>query len=219
MMLCSLNEVEMQVRKAARGAGFSWGLAEEAGWAARFLEAHRLPCLAALIALLDWRQGRPHAVVAPDVEGAVWRARGGCLCAITTGSAWHDFATDSRLSEPVEFRTIAAPALLAPFIAATARRLARPLALRGGPVTMSFDVDRMWLSGRRAALSCPVAEALTVHALETVPNTSACSAVSGGVDVDDRTWSQLGHYAVRTYVPTTVDSRLYGAGAGLLDND
>jgi hypothetical protein len=218
-MLCSLTEVEMEVRKAARGAGFSWGLAEEAGWAARFLETHQLPCLAALTGLLKWREQRPHGLVSPVVEGAVWRARGGCLCAITTGSAWQDLATASRLAEPVEFRTIAAPALLAPFIAATARRLARPLALSGGAVTLSFDAHRVWLTGGREALSCRVARSLTVQALETVPNTSACTALSGGVDVDDHIWSQLGDYAARTYVPSTVDSRRYGAGAGLLDND
>ncbi|MEL7259121.1 MAG: DUF3726 domain-containing protein, partial [Pseudomonadota bacterium] len=35
-MSWSLNEVESLARKAARGAGYSWGLAEEAGKATRW---------------------------------------------------------------------------------------------------------------------------------------------------------------------------------------
>lgn len=36
----SLGEVEALCKKAARGAGLPWGLAEEAGFAARWLSAH-----------------------------------------------------------------------------------------------------------------------------------------------------------------------------------
>jgi hypothetical protein len=218
-MLCSLNEVEAEVRKAARGAGFSWGLAEETGWAARFLAAHEWLCLAALIALFEWRQGRAHALVAPIVEGPVWHARGGPLCAITAGSAWQDFANASMLSEPVEFRMVSAPALLAPFIAASARRLAQPLALRFPSATLSFSGNRTWLTGSRAALSGTAAEAVTVDALEALPSGPACAITFGGIQIDDRSWSRLAEYAARTYVPSSADSRLYGAGAGLLDND
>ena len=41
-MHASLNEIESLCKKAARGAGLSWGLAEEAGKAARWLSAHGL---------------------------------------------------------------------------------------------------------------------------------------------------------------------------------
>ena len=42
-MTWSLNEIETLSRKAARGAGLSWGLAEEAGKATRWLAAAGLP--------------------------------------------------------------------------------------------------------------------------------------------------------------------------------
>jgi len=218
-MLCSLNEVETEVRKAARGVGLSWGLAEEAGWAARFLAAHGLSCLSAVIALFEWRQGRAHVNVAPRIEGPLWRASGGCLCAIATGTAWLDFATPSMLREPVEFGRISAPALLAPFIAESAKRLARPLALRFSAAIVSFSPDRMWLTGSRDAFLGASAEALTLCALDSLPSSPASPITSGGIPVDDHIWSQLAEYAARTYVPSSADSRLYGAGAGLLDND
>ncbi|NND22495.1 MAG: DUF3726 domain-containing protein, partial [Silicimonas sp.] len=39
-MSYSLNEVEATAKKAARGAGYPWGLAEEAAKATRWLCAH-----------------------------------------------------------------------------------------------------------------------------------------------------------------------------------
>lgn len=39
----SLSELRSLVTKATRGAGLSWGLAEEAGWAAEWLARHRMP--------------------------------------------------------------------------------------------------------------------------------------------------------------------------------
>ena len=42
-MTFSLNEIEAIGKRAARGAGLPWGLAEEAGKAARWLTARGLP--------------------------------------------------------------------------------------------------------------------------------------------------------------------------------
>ena len=49
--LLSLNQIEQTTRKAARGAGLAWGLADETGRAVRWLHAHGLPGVAALA---DW---------------------------------------------------------------------------------------------------------------------------------------------------------------------
>ena len=39
-MTWSLNELEAEVKKAIKGAGLSWGLAEEGSKAVRWLAAH-----------------------------------------------------------------------------------------------------------------------------------------------------------------------------------
>lgn len=39
----ALSELRSLITKAARGAGLSWGLAEEAGWAAEWLARHGMP--------------------------------------------------------------------------------------------------------------------------------------------------------------------------------
>lgn len=57
-MTWSLNETEALCRKAARGAGMPWGLAEEAGRAARWLEDRGQAGAGALAKLLGrWNAG------------------------------------------------------------------------------------------------------------------------------------------------------------------
>lgn len=51
----SLAEIDAQCRKAARGLGCPWGMAEEAGKAARQLAAHGLPGPEALATMLGAR--------------------------------------------------------------------------------------------------------------------------------------------------------------------
>src|SRR5258708_39822682 len=55
-MSWSLNEIEAEVKKAVRGAGLAWGLAEEGAKAARWLAARAVDPIPAGIDVLD-----PHA--------------------------------------------------------------------------------------------------------------------------------------------------------------
>jgi hypothetical protein len=49
----SLNEIEALAGKAARGAGYDWGLAEEAGQSVRWLEARDFRGADALMAAIN----------------------------------------------------------------------------------------------------------------------------------------------------------------------
>ena len=48
----SLSEVDAMSRKATRGAGYAWGLAEEAGYAIRWLASYGFDGLAMLLNIL-----------------------------------------------------------------------------------------------------------------------------------------------------------------------
>jgi hypothetical protein len=59
------SEVRSLVTKAARGAGMSWGMAEEAGWAADWLARRAMPAAEwATLWLAKVLEGRPNAVEA-----------------------------------------------------------------------------------------------------------------------------------------------------------
>ncbi|MBY8977016.1 DUF3726 domain-containing protein [Rhodobacteraceae bacterium NNCM2] len=111
-MLLSLSEVEALARKAMRGAGASWGLAEEAGKATRWLASRGHPAPGLLAGLLaDW----PGEGAVGDVTRG-WRGASGRLCPIRAGSILSDHASLPGFGK-VTFARVAQPALMLPFAA------------------------------------------------------------------------------------------------------
>lgn len=100
-MICSLNEIEMLVRKAVRGAGYDWGLAEEAGKAARRLALAGHDAVAALLALCERFDGTDHADRAPAAIDGIWQAPGGLLCPLVAGTVLGDLAPSSVETGPM----------------------------------------------------------------------------------------------------------------------
>lgn len=217
-MTWSLNELEVETRKAIRGAGLSWGFAEEGSKAARWLAAHGADPLPALSDILD-RHDRQTGIAGTFTltDAGRWQADAP-ICPITLGVTLCDYAdrlaTDACVAGPV-----ARPLLLAPFVATAARILKRPLQLdvngvqivlneRGDP---SCDVAALDI--REAVdIRCAVAS-VPAFALKVTP------ASTRGIVTDSKSWQRIAAYVHRTYVPASERSRREGAGAGLIDND
>lgn len=83
----ALSELRALVTKAARGAGLSWGLAEEAGWAADWLARRGLP--AADWATL-WLQATINGQPGPIEAGVALADRLACNLASLPPQALHD---------------------------------------------------------------------------------------------------------------------------------
>lgn len=208
-MSLSLNEVEAMANKAARGAGYDWGLAEEAAMATRWLCAHGIDGVAALADWLDQIDGGARA--APlDPSVPVWQADT-ILCPLATGAALSDFASlwtqaDLRLSQA------ACPTLLLPFVAAAARQTKRIL-------TLSTQTAQATTDGRDLSLTGPFAAHSTEITLTTGEALDAPRSETNRATPPPQAWDTLTRLAHRTYAPATEASRLAGAGAGLSDND
>jgi len=211
----SLAEIDAMGRKAARGAGLPWGLAEEAGRAARHLAAWGLPgpeALAALVAALDGA-APAHA---PRVEGGPWRAWAGALCPVSTGAALSDHAAEIADGAEIRLGPVLRPVLLLPFLVRAARDLDVLIGLEGADVAAAAlpagpaAGDWAWAgSGRLGGLAIR-----RVAGSAHVPR----HADAGARPVALATWRALDRYAHRTYAPATEASRA-GAGAGLTDSD
>ena len=93
-MSWSFGEIEALARKAAHGTGKPWGVAEEAGWAVRWLAEAGMPGPAALAALM---------------QGPVQ------LCPVATGCAISD---GGALTVPASIGPVGQPVLVLPFVAA-----------------------------------------------------------------------------------------------------
>ncbi|WP_137701469.1 DUF3726 domain-containing protein [Marimonas lutisalis] len=202
----SLNEVEATAKRAARGAGLSWGMAEEAGKAVRWLSAQGLPGCAALADLLDAPGNAPTSLDLLSSSGP--------LCPLAAGVALSDMAGRLGAGDTV-LSDVAQPLLLLPFLQAAARQTGR--ALRVG-----IDGTMVGLDGAQVTCSDP-ADLDMPHARRIVIAPGAVPAPPlpqhTRAEVTADTLERLNRYAHRTYAPATEASRLLGAGAGLSDND
>jgi hypothetical protein len=210
-MIVSLNEIETTILKAARGAGMEWGLADEAGQAARFLARHGLPFEAPFVTLLSSRAWR----TAPWLDGMVVRPliRDAFLCPVRTGA----YLCDLARTGPVIVERLISPLLLLPF---AARRSAAVEVAWGG-LRLRLDASKVTAD---PATPCQLV-ASEAEKVELIPLEGARSdhrppdVQIGGASVEEAPWAKLQGYEAMTYVPASAKSRASGAGAGEIDND
>lgn len=214
-MKVSLNQIEQIARKAARGAGYAWGLADEAGRAVRWLHAYRLNGAAALAAHLDGIGGAgdfDYAARAPAALTGVWRAAAGPLDPLATGAAMSD-SIDAMPGDGLETAAVAYPLLVAGFVGCAAES-------EDAAFEVTWRACVLHCARGRARASGAVDAAITpLMRYKPCADFRGRAPRIGEATVDAEAWSRLEHHAGRTHVPATAASRLAGAGAGLRDND
>lgn len=215
----SQSEVASLCLKAARGAGMSWGMAEEAGFAAAWLAARGIDGPGILLAQLRSALGRQWADICPVVQDGVWHAaNGGRLCPVTLGAALCDFVALPQgvmAQAPLQVGPVDHATLLLPFLATLAgtHRASVVLHWPGGEVVVgpddrvSGDIDALRQSGAVSA-KLSLRPAAAPHPV-TNPARLEISALTLG---------ELNDLALKTTVPASEASRV-GAGAASSDND
>ncbi|QFT92196.1 hypothetical protein FIU86_05040 [Roseovarius sp. THAF9] len=216
-MTWSLNEIEALSRKATRGAGYPWGLAEEAGRAARWTCAAGWPGALALADVLTRNDGAPVATLGPQALGEVWSASGGLLCPIVTGATLCDLAADWAAGRTVTTGPVAWPLLLVPYMVWAADRTGAPLTLHWQGCSITRAEGKTRLDDPGAALDC--ARTKTVQLSATAARHGTVLTRLYRAAPMPQAVAILDAFAQRTYAPETEASRLTGAGAGLSDND
>lgn len=212
----TLSEAESSLRKAARAVGLDWGLAEEAGKAARWLAAFKLPGPEIMLAHLQHIEGADYAGFIPDCGREPWQSPGGLLCPVVAGAALADRSARLVAGKELGLGRTAYPLLLAAALGQAARHHRTAFSVRWAGVQVNCFADGLQIIGARGDLL--LAEADTVYcrrADDAVPEVSASTLAC---EIDDEAWRQIEALAFRTYVPASEASRA-GAGAGLTDND
>ncbi len=208
-MSWSLVETRTLAIKAACGAGFSWGIAEEAGFAVHWLQAQGAPGVEALGRLLEWGE-KPGNKCSPvrlsdNVSEPVGQAS-----PLELGAA----LMDANRSNCSALGRVCQPLLLVPFIAAKTN--GQGCRLIWGDISIVLGSDCFHSTAPRDALLTEAASCFLSTLDDELPTPAHYQRVP---DDDSQAIDLLGRYAARTYAPATEISRLAGAGAGLTDND
>jgi len=216
-MSFSLNEIEAMGKRAARGAGLSWGLCEEAAKGVRWLSSFGFPGPDLLANLLEQNDRLPHIDFTPVSLEGEWHAPANRLSPLIAGAAMSDCAIKMERGETICMHNVSYPLLLAPFAAGAALRLEAPVTVKWGGARITTDGAKLGTSGTQEELMAKSASILectiaTDIALPIKPVSRA--------QIDEQTWKRLETFAARTFAPATEESRLRGAGgAELTDND
>ncbi len=215
-MRYSLAEIDAVSKKAARGAGFTWGLSEEAGKAVRYLASLSLPgprLLANFLRQLDKGEintGRPTCI------NETWRSENGCLCPLATGALLSDSISQFEQTKSVYMGPSVAPLLTAAVVSRSVAMINQALQFEWQNTVLLLDQDGLSVEGCEQDIARLLVDAMSVTA---VPRPSQVQQIKAEpCTVDDATWGQLNELAFRTYVPSSEASRA-GAGSQLSDND
>ena len=207
-MAYSLNEIDAMVLKAARGVGLSWGLAQEAGRAARWLTVAGIDGAALAADVLAAHDGNAQAM--PGEGSAGWHANGGPCCPLLLGAALSDRLPELTDGFAAEVRHTL---FLAPFLA--------PFPAIPGPgkqqgVRITGAATELKVFGRCCQGHGAPQDVVSITVCDSAHPTPA---PRHSATVDAKVWALLDRFAGRTYAPATEASRLAGAGAGTTDND
>ncbi|MFL4471808.1 DUF3726 domain-containing protein [Tateyamaria armeniaca] len=213
----SLNEIEAHAKCAARGAGLSWGMAEEAGRAARWLASHGLAGPAMLGDVLVRNDGLTHAQVAPVSLDGDWHAAKGPLCPLAVGTTLNDCADRLGHGHVITAGSVSCPLLTVPFAAWAAIHLKQMVRVAYESVQIETDGDGIWVSDPHNVINTSRADTVVFQRTRTRTDPAQRPGLRGHVTPE--IWARLDTFAQRTFAPATDASRLLGAGAGLSDND
>ena len=190
----SLSEISSLTYRAARGAGYEWGEAEEAAFASVWLSP----------------------ACAPSPSRGRWAAVGQ-LCPLRTGIAVADFAAlqEGPSAQPVQCLAVVQPLLVVPFAARAANSLNRPIGV-------SWADNQVFLQpGQPPLIVSPVDTCKPVDvtiACENMQRAMPLWPQFHQAEICNAQYGELNALALRTTVPTSARSQA-GAGGEEGDND
>lgn len=197
-------------RKAALGAGFATGLADDIAAAGCWLVECDLDGAAVV---LDAIRPGPSGPTALKRDGNVFAFDR--VSAAVLGPSVIDLLVADRDSRVVLY-AIDVPVLIAGLAGVASRLYGSCFTMRCNDMhalsilpTGIAIFDQNWVEAAKFEL--------TIKDGEMFQNLHEPSG--WGYDLDETVWRDLDEFAARTYVPSSEESRILGAGAGLTDND
>jgi len=213
----SLSELEATLTKAAKGVGLPYGLGQDAARAAGHAKLQGLDCLAAFLDALDaLESGRSKAAAVGDLnDGILQPPAGAILSSLWASPSACDLlqagTAQGQGSAQIHLTKVDVPLVV----------LAQALSLKattGANVRIAWNGEDVPAAARDLPRG-PLDIRLTLQQSGQVTVLHKSSAPPRGLRVDERLWRRLERYADRNLVENSEESRLSGAGAGVVDRD
>ena len=201
----TLSEIDTTSKRATRGAGFSWGIAEEVGKNMRLLELFGLPGIKNLNKFLkDYKEKQFQKITLISETNY---ASKNPFCPITLGTNFIDQVNllDKKLN--IQISNLAFPILFIPFVSRASEIVGKKIFLKVDDKEFLFNLNQSIYSNY-----------LKNEILENCNNINI-SFLENNNSFNEDEWKELYKLSEDTFVEETESLKIGAAGAGLTDND
>ena len=201
----TLSEIDTTSKRATRGAGFSWGIAEEVGKNMRLLELYGLPGIKNLNKFLkDYKEKQFQKITLISETNY---ASKNPFCPITLGTNFIDQVNllDKKLN--IQISNLAFPILFIPFVSRASEIVGKKIFLKVDDKEFLFNLNQSIYSNY-----------LKNEILENCNNINI-SFIENNNSFNENEWKELYKLSEDTFVEETESLKIGAAGAGLTDND
>ena len=200
----SFSEIETAVKRATRGMGFSWGIAEEVGKNIRLLEMFGLPGFKNINQYFKDLRNQEFEKI--STISSVNNSKS-LYCPITMGLNFFDQSIHLKDANNIQINNLGFPLLFIPFVSRTSEIIGKRIFLKIDNKEFLFNFNQAVYSNY---LSGDIVEKSEKINLQFLENKNSFS---------ENEWSELYKISENTFVEETEESKQKAAGAGLTDND
>ena len=201
----SFSEIDTTSKRAARAAGYSWGISEEVGKNIKLLEFFGLPGIKNLIYFLKKKKLEKFEnlnLITADNKTTKTK-----FCPLISGTSFLDQAKSLENLKEIKFNNIAFPILFLPFVSRASELIGKRLFLK-------IDKNEYLLNFNKKIYS----NFLTNNVIEFADNV-LIKFLNNSDSFTENEWKELYKLSEDTFVEERESLKKDSAGAGLTDND
>ena len=200
----SLSEIDTIVKRASKGVGYSWGIAEEVGKNIKLLETYGLSGLKNLndyFNSLKSKKFQHLTHISTENHSKI------PYCPIIAGTSFLDQIDELKDLVNIKIENMSYPILFLPF-------LSRASEIIGKKISLKIDEKIFLLNFNKNIYSNYFANEILKHA-----DLIQISFIKNSNTFDQNEWDNLYKLSTNTFVDETDELKKSAAGAGLTDND
>ena len=216
----SLGEIDALARKATRGAGYSWGIAEETGKSVRWLSAYGFSGAEALAEHLLISANQHQKLMPklindePDTLKFQNKNNQSSLCALSCCALINDLGHHIQDDKVLSFNQMLFPLLALSAAGRIAEAYEISVLFEYGKTKIICDSKGISLKDTPPLLSTFALDELSNVVCKKIPTVSKNTHFPNpqSREIPQKTIDTLEKFAHETYAPATEESRLRGAG-------
>ena len=201
----SLSEIETTVKRATKGSGYSWGVAEETAKCVRLLESFGLPGIKHINKYFSQRKENSFQNLNLILEKNQPPAKS--YCPIILGVSFLDQSKSLEFLKKIELNNVAYPSIFLAFVS-------RASEIIGKKIHINLDKKELILN-----LNLNIYSNIPNNEFPSIANHLEISFLENIDNFSEEEWKNLYKLSEDTFVEESESLKQGGAGAGLTDND